>query len=112
MNHLAKPRLSPLCAFHGNCRSGLSPPGRLLSQSFLRECQRSYETGSRDWNDDAELKRLGIAYAEATAEYLRLEKKAEKLYRVQVGAYRNRNNAEALAQKLKAAGFDAYITTQ
>lgn len=66
----------------------------------------------QDWNDDAELKRLGIAYAEAAAEYLHLEKKTDKLYRVQVGAYRNRSNAEALAQKLKAAGFDAYITTQ
>ena len=66
----------------------------------------------QDWNDDAELKRLGIAYAEATAEYLKLENKADKLYRVQVGAYRNHSNAEALAHKLKAAGFDAYITTQ
>lgn len=66
----------------------------------------------QDWNDDAELKRLGVAYAEAAAEYLRLEKKIDKLYRVQVGAYHNHSNAEALAQKLKAAGFDAYITTQ
>lgn len=64
----------------------------------------------QDWNDDAELKRLGIAYAEAAAEYLKLEKKADKLYRVQIGAYRNRSNAEAMAKKLKAAGFDAYIT--
>lgn len=66
----------------------------------------------QDWNDNSELKRLGIAYAEAAAEYLKLEKKADKLYRVQVGAYRNHSNAEALAQKLKAAGFDAYIITQ
>lgn len=29
-----------------------------------------------DWNEDAELKILGIAYAEATAEFLSLEKKA------------------------------------
>ena len=29
-----------------------------------------------DWNDDAELKKLGIAYAKATAEYLSLPKKA------------------------------------
>lgn len=29
----------------------------------------------QDWNDDAELKKLGIAYAEATAEYMKLEKK-------------------------------------
>jgi N-acetylmuramoyl-L-alanine amidase len=66
----------------------------------------------QDWNDDAELKRLGISYAEATAEYLKLEKKTDTLYRVQVGAYRNRSNAEALAKRLKAAGFDAYITNQ
>lgn len=30
----------------------------------------------KDWNDDAELKALGIAYAEAAAEYLSLPKKA------------------------------------
>lgn len=30
----------------------------------------------QDWNDDAELKKLGIAYAEAAAEYLDLQKKA------------------------------------
>lgn len=29
-----------------------------------------------DWNEDAELKKLGIAYAEATAEYCKLPKKA------------------------------------
>lgn len=29
-----------------------------------------------DWNDDAELKKLGIAYANAAAEYLKLESKA------------------------------------
>ena len=33
------------------------------------------------------------------------------LYRVQVGAYSIKANAEALANKLKASGFDAYITT-
>lgn len=34
------------------------------------------------------------------------------LYRVQVGAYSNKANADAMAAKLKAAGFDAYITTK
>ena len=69
-----------------------------------------------DWNDDAELKKLGIAYAEAAAEWLKLEKKvvtpAEttgKIYRVQVGAYGVKANAEAMQKKLKAAGFDAII---
>lgn len=32
-----------------------------------------------------------------------------KLYRVQVGAFRNKKNAEAYAEKIKAAGFDAFI---
>ena len=69
----------------------------------------------QDWNDDAELKKLGIAYAKAVAEYLGLEEKvqepvAEKWYRVQVGAYKYKENAEAMLKKIKAAGFtDAYI---
>lgn len=72
-----------------------------------------------DWNDDAELKKLGIAYAEACAEFLELERKvaapapvpAEQgdLYRVQVGAFRNPENAGNLQEQLKAAGFDAII---
>ena len=68
-----------------------------------------------DWNDDAELKKMGEAYAKACAEVLNLEKKvsthaAEKvLYRVQVGAYREAVNAENMANKLKAEGYDAII---
>ena len=69
----------------------------------------------QDWNDDAELKKLGIAYAKAVAEYLKLEEKPKveepKIwYRVQVGAYREKANAEAMLKKIRAAGFaDAYI---
>ena len=33
----------------------------------------------------------------------------DRIYRVQVGAYRNKDNAVALKEKLKAAGFDAAI---
>lgn len=75
----------------------------------------------QDWNDDAELEKLGIAYAQAAAEYLELEKKAASpapseqetesiLYRVQVGAFKDKANAEAMQKKLTAAGFaDAFI---
>lgn len=35
-----------------------------------------------------------------------------KLYCVQVGAYSQKANADAMAAKLKAAGFDAYVTTK
>lgn len=50
------------------------------------------------------LKTLGIAYVE--------EKKPEtsgKIYRVQVGAYSEKANAENMKNKLKSAGFDAII---
>ena len=65
-----------------------------------------------DWNEDGELKKLGIAYAKATAEFLKLEaRKVEEnvLYRVQVGAYREKANAEKMQESLKNAGFDAVI---
>ena len=75
-----------------------------------------------DWDDDAELKRLGEAYAEAAAEYLQLEKKVSAsapapaakpeteatrtLYRVQVGAFSKKANAERKRQAIEAAGFE------
>ena len=63
----------------------------------------------RDWDEDRELKALGEAYARAAAEYLGLEKRA--LYRVQVGAYREKANGEAALARVKAAGFtDAFLT--
>ena len=68
-----------------------------------------------DWNEDAELKKLGIAYAQAAAEYLKLPKKAEEkkaddtLYRVQVGAYKEVENARAMEKKLEEAGFHAVV---
>lgn len=65
----------------------------------------------QDWNEDAQLQKLGIAYAEAAAEFLGLAKKAadNALYRVQVGAYRNPDGANAMQQRLKEAGFDGII---
>lgn len=82
----------------------------------------------KDWNDDAELKKLGIAYAKATAEAAKLDKKAVtpapapaptpaapttsgSMYRVfnaagvQVGAYREEANAlNEVKKQLQACG--------
>lgn len=44
---------------------------------------------------------FGVTYKAASA--------SSKIYRVQVGAYSVRANAEAMLAKLKAAGFDGYI---
>lgn len=54
----------------------------------------------------AEQEKMGIAIAKGILKTLGI---AETLYRVQVGAYSNRTNAEAMLQKLKAAGFTGYI---
>jgi N-acetylmuramoyl-L-alanine amidase len=51
------------------------------------------------------LKTLGIAYkAEKTPAV------PSKIFRVQVGAYKDKRNAEATVARLRAAGFDAIIT--
>lgn len=69
------------------------------------------KTDIADWNEDQELETLGIAYAEAAAEYLKLEKKETDaaIYRVQVGAYRNQSGAKAMQQKLAKAGFPGIV---
>ena len=75
----------------------------------------------------AEQRAFGVAYANAILEFLGISYETKKkptetkkntptktntIYRVQVGAYGVKSNAEAMQKKLKAAGFDAYITTK
>lgn len=57
----------------------------------------------------AEQTEFGIAYAKAILEYLGIAYKAKKIYRVQVGAYSNKSNAEAMKKKLEKEGFDATL---
>ena len=49
---------------------------------------------------------FGVAYK---AKVIETPVESDKLYRVQVGAYRVKANAEAMLAKLKAAGFDGCI---
>lgn len=75
--------------------------------------------------DDKVLDAAGKAIAEGVAEYLGLKKKlvpkpkpvpaptpkpSGKLYRVQVGAFANKANADKLAAELKSKGYSTYIT--
>ena len=53
------------------------------------------------------LKTLGVAYKEPEAPVK--TETTGKIYRVQVGAYAVKANAEAMQKKLKAAGYDAII---
>lgn len=57
----------------------------------------------------AEQKAFGKAYGKAILDYFGIKEKAKELYTVQVGAYSVKANAEAMKNKLKKAGFEAFI---
>lgn len=84
-------------------------------------CECAFIDNDRD-NDIidtvAEQRAFGVAYAKAILEYLGITYKekvvatpTDKLYYVKVGAYRDKKNADAMVEKLKAKGFNAYITS-
>lgn len=82
--------------------------------------EHGFHTNVKDSNwllNDANLKKLADAEAQIIASYFGQKEQSSTsdesgtMYRVQVGAFSKRENAEALADKLKAAGFDAYIVT-
>lgn len=54
-------------------------------------------------------KTMGQAIAKGILKTLGVEIQRDRLYRVQVGAYSDKTNAEAMLQKLKSAGFTGYI---
>ena len=60
---------------------------------------------------ESQRKSMGEAVAKGILKTLGVALQSEKatLYRVQVGAYSIKANAEAMQKKLKAAGFDAFI---
>ena len=60
---------------------------------------------------DAYSKLVAYATMEGIAKVAGLKKKPvqDKLYRVQVGAYRNREYAEDMVEQLKKSGFDPFI---
>ena len=70
----------------------------------------------------AEQRAFGVAYAKAILEYLGIPYKDEApvfsdgesdtLYRVQLGAYREKSNALEMVAKAKKAGLDAIIKTE
>lgn len=58
----------------------------------------------------AKQKAIGVAYARAILEYLGI-KSEDKLYRVQVGAFKSRKNAERVRDALKGYGYEAIIVS-
>ena len=79
--------------------------------------EHSFHTNTKaaTWlSSDGNLKEMAKAEAKIIAEHYGLTKKPQEeaaKYRVQVGAYSNKANAEAMVSKLKAAGFEAIIVS-
>lgn len=96
-----------------------------LATANLAECRRTtmpavlLELGFMDSATDLPII-LSEGYADACARAIvkvlvcrgGLTKKERKLYRVQVGAYAEKSNAEQMAKRLKAAGFEAFIAEE
>jgi N-acetylmuramoyl-L-alanine amidase len=63
---------------------------------------------------ESDRQKVGEAIAKGLLKTLGIEYKGEKntLYRVQVGAYLLKSNAEAVQKKIKAVGFDAFIVKE
>ena len=81
----------------------------VLCESFFLDNDKDNDIG-----DTVEEQRaFGVAYAKAILEYLGISYKAveaiEKLYRVQVGAFKNKNLAEKLLAELKEKGYIGFI---
>ena len=56
--------------------------------------------------------KVGQAIAKGILKTLGVEVQGDRLYRVQVGAYLLKSNAEDMQKKIKAVGFDAFIVKE
>ena len=82
----------------------------VLVESFFVDNQSDRKLG----DTIVEQKAFGVAYAKAILEYLDIKYKAndtsnDVMYRVQVGAYSNKANADSVRKKLQSLGFEAII---
>ena len=84
----------------------------VLVESFFVDNKDDMKIGDTvaEWNA------FGTAYAKAILEYFGIKYKAQAdvvaatpIYRVQVGAYAEKTNADKMLQKLKNAGFEGFI---
>jgi N-acetylmuramoyl-L-alanine amidase len=75
----------------------------VLFESFFLDNDKDNDIGDTVEKQKA----IGVAYARAILEYLGIE--SGKLYRVQVGAFINKTNAERLRDELKGKGYEAII---
>ena len=81
--------------------------------AVLCECAFIDNAGDTSLVDTVpEQQAFGVAYAKAILEYFNIPFEDPNKYRVQIGSYSSKTNANKALQKAKSAGFkDAYIVT-
>lgn len=77
----------------------------VLVESFFVDNAKDKQVG----DTKEEQRAFGVAYAKAILEFLGITYEPETVYRVQLGAYSDKSNAENMRKKLHKAGFDAII---
>ncbi|MBP1920644.1 N-acetylmuramoyl-L-alanine amidase [Youngiibacter multivorans] len=87
-------------------------PNKIGITAVLAETDFHDNPATAKWIIDNKDK-IARAYVEALVKTFGITKKVQttegKLYRVQAGAFKEKENAEALVTKLKAAGFESFI---
>jgi len=87
-------------------------PNKIGLTAVLAETEFHDNPATAKWIIDNKDK-IARAYVEALVKTFAIPKKIQitegKLYRVQAGAFKEKENAEELVTKLKAAGFESFI---
>lgn len=83
---------------------------------ILEGCFVDNKNDAAQLDTDAECESFGIAYAEGILKTLGIQMPAKEpaktiCYKVQVGAFANRDNAVKLVNELKSKGYNAFITS-
>lgn len=124
-------KLAQLCEKHTKAIGQNSRGVKTNNLMFTREttmpavlCECAFIDTKKDIaivDTAAEQKKFGVAYAKAILEYFGIAYKVQaakpatssgKLYRVQVGAFKEKANAEKLQAELKAKGYSAIVKAE
>lgn len=106
-----------MAAFEGKGYGEIRVPAKLGMTPVLMETNFHDHAGIAKWIIDQK-EAIAGAYVRALARFLKLEEKAaeapgeekaEKLYRVQVGAFQKQENAEILLMRLFNEGFEGIV---
>ncbi len=109
-----------MAAFNGHGYGEIRVPAKLGMTPVLMETNFHDHPGISKWIIENK-ESIARAYVHALARFLGLQTKtkgaetvkeedSEKLYRVQVGAFRKKENAEILALRLLSEGFEGFIS--